>query len=97
MPLAPYSIKHLKRIMEEENLSKNAKTVLLLFFAMKNKTNSCFPSYPTIMVMTGIGSKSTISKAISELEEKSLINVTRERINNSAVRKSNRYQLKYKF
>lgn len=97
MPLVPYTMKHLSRIMADEGLSKTAKVLLLLFYSMKNKTNSCFPSYSFITTMTGLASKSTISKAIKELETKGLVTVTRERKNNSAVRKSNKYTLRYKF
>ncbi|MCE9585055.1 helix-turn-helix domain-containing protein [Candidatus Nomurabacteria bacterium] len=44
-----------------------------------SKTQSCFPSYPTIMKFSGIGKRNTVSKYIKIIEELGLILVLRNK------------------
>jgi len=55
-------------------ISPASKLVYMALAYFANNTNqSCFPSYSTIMDVSGIRSRSTISKAISQLEKHSII------------------------
>lgn len=70
-------------IIRNPNLSPYAKTIFIL---IKSYSPS-FPSYSRILQETGIGSRSTIAKGLSELKAKKLITII-----DSPKHKSNFYQ-----
>lgn len=51
-------------------------------------TQACFPSYPKLMQVTGIGNRNTLNKYLDRLEQLGLISVTRNK-----KRKPNLYYL----